>query len=218
MSSIFLGPFSRYPKSQVIRLMNMQKKIPKKVSSFACSVAWMLHDLGLRMLHGCTGCFHSNRCQWRNFYGPTEWSGDEARLFGLPTASCTERLNCLMAIRRWEPNSWMLERTRERWETPKSWAELVLYWVQMSQDLSNDFPKCGFPKSSIFSASGFRDPLSQVIKQKLVQNLGDLSPRESRQHFFFAGKHRLELFPKPNDLGVDGKPGVGVLEVQPVNV
>ena len=114
MSSIFLGPFSRYPKSQVIRLMNMQKKIPKKVSSFACSVAWMLHDLGLRMLHGCTGCFHSNRCQWRNFYGPTEWSGDEARLFGLPTASCTERLNCLMAIRRWEPNSWMLERTRER--------------------------------------------------------------------------------------------------------
>ena len=88
----------------------------------------------------------------------------------------------------------------------------------MSQDLSNDFPKCGFPKSSIFSASGFRDPLSQVIKQKLVQNLGDLSPRESRQHFFYAGKHRLELFPKPNDLGVDGKPGVGVLEVQPVNV
>ena len=88
----------------------------------------------------------------------------------------------------------------------------------MSQDLSNDFPKCGFPKSSIFSVSDFRDPLSQVIKQKLVQNLGEASPRESRQHFFFAGKHRLELFPKPNDLGVDGKPGVGVLEVQPVNV
>ena len=80
----------------------------------------------------------------------------------------------------------------------------------------DDFPKCGFPKPSIFSASGFRDPLSQVIEQKLVQNFVDLSPRESRQHFFL----RVNIVSNDflNQMTQDGKPGFGVLEVQPVKV
>jgi hypothetical protein len=52
----------------------------------------------------------------------------------------------------------------------------------MSQELSDNIPKCGFPKLSIFSLSVFRDPVPQVTK--MHHNLGELCPRH-----FFAGNH-----------------------------
>ena len=103
-----------------------------------------------------------------NYCGPTERSGD-ARLFALPTASCTERLNCLMAVKRWEPNSWMLERTREQW--PVDPDQVLLFCL----DCHRMSPLCESPSVWINKHTNLKRSLGELLTYPEVRS--NLKPR-----------------------------------------